>query len=235
MMSGNDDNREFAAPVIREIFVYSKSGGFCVEVSSVNNTKHRHPRATPKQLYRLLNHTSDKVKLTATGKEHPLRLKDEPEHFYLAQIIHYGLAVVKTKATAKSRLLSAMKGEGGLRVPPAMVVLKKEMKEEYYRLDAAARREYHKLEKERMKKGKERLEVEIQHEKSAVGSAGDDKNGPCNENSVESVAKSSKEPGLLADGTAVKRKAGPSDKTGGSEKSKKARVAVRFSELSDEE
>ena len=61
-------------------------------------------------------------------KKQPLPHKDETGHFYIAQLIHYGLSVVKTKNAAKNRLMAAIgteKDGKSLKIPLNILKLEK--------------------------------------------------------------------------------------------------------------
>src|SRR6202012_3971718 len=108
------------------------------------------------------------------------------------------LPVVKSKPAAKSRLLAAM-GTGKtptLKVPEKISNLEKEMKQEYDRLDLAARKEYYELKEKEAREEKKKISLALQRRRTDLGDTTEDKKG-------KSKARST-----------IKRKDNPSDDAG---------------------
>ena len=61
------------------------------------------------------------------GSKRQPSYKDEPGHFYVAQLHHYGLPVVKSKAAAKKKLLAAYGNGRSLKVPRQIQDLEREL------------------------------------------------------------------------------------------------------------
>lgn len=103
------------------------------------------------------------TKKGTVAKRQPPPHKDETGGFYSAQLIHYGLKPLKTKAPAKKALLAAFtKGENGkmeLKVPERIEKLRDELREEYRVANEKARTEY-KEEQRRQKEEEERRHLE---------------------------------------------------------------------------
>ncbi|KZV67835.1 hypothetical protein PENSPDRAFT_653754 [Peniophora sp. CONT] len=106
----------------------------------------RYTRADSKHLYDLLTNTD------------PTR-KDETGAFYIAQMIHYGLRPVTTKAAAKKKLLEAFGDEKTLKVPKRLLGIEEDLKEEWEeeckRADVRRKEEREKQEKRWAKKADE--------------------------------------------------------------------------------
>ena len=91
----------------------------------------KHRRCPATHLYDLLTHIEEGPRFKKNGQLHAHQSaphKDQTAGFYEAQLVHYGLKPLKTKAAAKHALLAAFKGDKkGLKVPPEFVKLEKEM------------------------------------------------------------------------------------------------------------
>lgn len=147
-------SRCYARPVSKDdVFFYDFSSGLYVEVADGDSyTKHRHPRADPSRLYDLLTYEDKGPVLTKKGvpaKRQPPKHKDEPGHFYCAQLLHYGLKPLKTKAAAKKHLLAAFGPGNTLGIPDNIVRLEKELKALYEQRNAQAKAQYEKEKIER--------------------------------------------------------------------------------------
>ena len=146
-------SREFAPPVSAPPFFYSLTSGLYVEID-----RNRHSRSGSDRLYRLLTYKDPGPVLTKAGKpkvHQPAPHKDEPGHFYVAQLLLYGLQHLKSKPAAKKALLTALQGDGGLTVPENILKIERNLAAEYGVKNAAAEKEYQKqklLEKERKEK-----------------------------------------------------------------------------------
>lgn len=62
--------------------------------------------------------------------------KDQPAHWYEAQLVHYGLPPSRVKGTAKMRLYDAVK-KGGLAVPANLRSLETDLKKQWKKQDRA--------------------------------------------------------------------------------------------------
>ncbi|KAF9000277.1 hypothetical protein BDQ17DRAFT_1543305 [Cyathus striatus] len=148
-------------PLHREGFSYY-ADQFYVQVENSN-----HGRESASDLYSLLTCVAPTgpalTKAGKVAKRKPQPCRDPPCHFYRAQLLHYGLPDLKTKQPAKKKLLAAFKngpsGEKILDVPPSILKLEKEMREEWTRLNeeelknrekAAAKVEDEKLKAEKL-------------------------------------------------------------------------------------
>ena len=146
-------SREFASPVSSPPFFYSSTSGLYVEIDH-----HRHSRSSSGRLHDLLTYEDPGPALTKAGKpkvHQPTPHKDEPGHFYIAQLLLYGLKHLKSKPAAKKALLVALQGDGGLTVPENIRKIERELAAEYSVKNAAAEKERQKqklLEKERKEK-----------------------------------------------------------------------------------
>ncbi|GLB34318.1 hypothetical protein LshimejAT787_0112020 [Lyophyllum shimeji] len=122
-------SRNYAPPVSHDSFCYD-GRSFYVRVG-----EHRHPRADPGSLYRLLTYTDPGPLLTKAGKiakRQPAPHKDSPWHFYQAQCVHYGLPAYTRKSAAKRHLLAAFDAASKtLSVPTYILALEQVLKDEY--------------------------------------------------------------------------------------------------------
>lgn len=150
-----------AVPITRDGVFFCSSAvsdtGFYVEVED-GYQKHRHARSEPGRLFMLLTYTPPPPVLTKAGdvaKRQPPPHKDEPWHFYCAQLLHYGLKPLKTKAAAKNHLLAAFGTGRDLAVPEWIIQLKAELQEEYAVADSKAREQLRKDEIQRKREIKE--------------------------------------------------------------------------------
>lgn len=161
----NDDGSCYAPPVSRDGFFCSgpSDTDFYVEINlNCYGLPNRHPRASSYHLHSLLTYTPSGPVLTKKGtvaKRQPPPHKDETEHFYCAQLIHYGLKPLKTKAAAKKALLAALAGGSILEVPDRIRELEKALQDEYGKANEKAREEYRER-KKREEEEKERLYLE---------------------------------------------------------------------------
>ncbi len=151
-------SREFASPVSSPPFFYTPSSGLYVEIDH-----NRHSRSGSDRLHRLLTYKDPGPALTKAGKpkvHQPAPHKDEPGHFYVAQLLLYGLNPLKSKPAAKKALLAALQGGAGLTVPENIRKIERDLAAEYDVKNAAAekqRQEQKLLEKQRKEKeGKKR-------------------------------------------------------------------------------
>ena len=133
-------DRIFASPVSRDGFFHC-GNTFYVEVDG-----HRHTRAHPSSLHSLLTYTPPTgpalTKAGKVAKRQPGPHKDEPGHFYCAQLLHYGLKPLKTKEAAKRNLLAAFNGSTDLQVPAHILKLERELAEEHKQAYVVARKQY---------------------------------------------------------------------------------------------
>ncbi|KZO96512.1 hypothetical protein CALVIDRAFT_563983 [Calocera viscosa TUFC12733] len=115
-------------PITRDNTFYccdaSSETGFYIELTGDANKRHCHIRAPPSRLRVLL-------------LEQTPQTKDESDHFYTAQLMHYGLKPLKTKAAAKKSLVAALEN-GKLLVPGHLEQLRRELQAEYAKLYAEA-------------------------------------------------------------------------------------------------
>ena len=135
---------KYASPVSRDGFFHS-GDSFYVEID-----KHRHGRTDSTALFHLLTYTEPSPLLTKAGtvaKRQRLPHKDPPGHFYSAQLIHYGLKPMKTKAAAKKQLLASYMASGSLVVLQSIMKLEETLKKEYLRANQLAKNT-HKRDKE---------------------------------------------------------------------------------------
>ena len=109
-----------AAPVEKDGFSYA-AGDFYAEASGHN----RHRRATIPELRALFKNSTD--------------AKDNPAHWYEAQLLHYGLRPSKTKGTAKMRPFEATSA-GNLVVPAHIARIETDLKKEWSKRDREAKR-----------------------------------------------------------------------------------------------
>ncbi|GLB34320.1 hypothetical protein LshimejAT787_0112040 [Lyophyllum shimeji] len=136
-MSWWDDSTNYAAPVSRDGFFYDGLS-FYVDIDS-----YHYPRSDPAALYELLTYTDPGPVLTKTGKvakRQPPPRKDKPPNYYQAQCLHYGLKGFKQRPAAKKHLLAAFDPTTKtLVVPPRILALEQELKEEYEKANEVAR------------------------------------------------------------------------------------------------
>ncbi|KAF8076922.1 hypothetical protein FPV67DRAFT_1665160 [Lyophyllum atratum] len=156
----------YAPPVSRSGFYYSGSE-FYVEID-----RHRHPRASSYALYDLLTYTPPSGPLlTKAGKvavRQPAPHKDSPGHFYQAQCWHYGLNEYKTRPAAKKHLLAAFNPTTRtLEVPPHILALEAELKEEYKVANEIAAQKF-KEERARQEKARQEEQNKKRGESDAI-------------------------------------------------------------------
>ncbi|KAF9000280.1 hypothetical protein BDQ17DRAFT_1359951 [Cyathus striatus] len=126
------------SPIRRDRFTFHDDK-FYVEVENCD-----HQRESASRLYFLLTYVAP-IELALANTEGvpkpPKAHKDPPANFYRAQLLHYGLPELKTKAPAKKRLLAAFKdgsnGEKVLEVPGSILSMENEMREEWTKLNDA--------------------------------------------------------------------------------------------------
>jgi hypothetical protein len=149
--------------------------GFYVTISH-RGVPHNHCRADSLRLHHLLAYQSPTDSaLTLQGSatnEQPSSHKDETEHFYCAQLLHYGLKPLKTKGPAKKALLQAFGDGRTLVVPPHIVQLELQLKAEYEAALTRVKAEYQTREQEGEKKSQEHALTEVR-ERSKVEPAKD--------------------------------------------------------------
>ncbi|KAI0084378.1 hypothetical protein BDY19DRAFT_971529 [Irpex rosettiformis] len=151
------------------IFFYygvNRSSSFYVKVES-RGIFHQHSRADPLHLYGLLTYEAPTgpllTKKGAVAKRQPGPHKDQSEHFYCAQLLHYGLKPLKTKGPAKKALLAAFGSGKTLTVPAHILQLQEQLRIEYEAANASAKQKYEDECKERRKaqeKAQEQRRVE---------------------------------------------------------------------------
>jgi hypothetical protein len=119
--------RDLAPPVSRGEFYYNGRGIFVV-IEGIN-----YHREDPRRLHTLLTHVRGQPLLTKAGvvsKRKPP--KSKPVEFYIAQLMHYGLKIYKTKDVAKKHLLQSFNlATGTIAIPQNIQKLEKEMKKEW--------------------------------------------------------------------------------------------------------
>ena len=118
--------------------------------------KHPHQRYDSASLYRLLTYTTvtPPPLLTKAGKvakRQPLPHQDKPGHFYVAQLLHYGLPPLKTKNPAKKRLLAAFGTQKTLTVPEHILELERSLNLEYSQAKKITDQKYAEEKKQREK------------------------------------------------------------------------------------
>jgi hypothetical protein len=156
-----DYTQNMAQPVSRDGFLYAGEGLY---VKPEGATTAIHHRRDARSLHALLTYAppppSTEPELTKKGEvaKRPLRTyKDEPVHFYSAQLALYGLKVFKTKDAAKKNLLMAFRGGNTLEVPEHLVQLERELKAEYDQANKVAVDAYY-AEKARREEAQQELE-----------------------------------------------------------------------------
>ncbi|KAI0340987.1 hypothetical protein BDW22DRAFT_373419 [Trametopsis cervina] len=144
-----------AEPVTHDnIYFYAGGGddGFYVEVPMNSGRNARHGCAEPSRLYALLTHTSNPPVPTPAGVSvFNLVPKEEPAHFYCAQLLHYGLKPLKTKPAAKKALLKAFGTGQTLTVPEHIIQIREQLKAEYTIANEAATQQREEQERQRKK------------------------------------------------------------------------------------
>ncbi|KAK2761514.1 hypothetical protein CKAH01_16286 [Colletotrichum kahawae] len=131
----------FAAPISRDGF------SFAGDSFSVLASGHVHRRSTLPEL---------KAHFKAIGSG-----KDQPGHWYEAQLLHYGLAPSKVKGTAKMRLMEAI-AAGKMTVPASLTALEKDMKKEWTKANKATTAATSKPAGTRAKSGTKRKATDVQ-------------------------------------------------------------------------
>ena len=141
-----------AAPVSIPPFRYT-TNDFYVEIDH-----HRHGRCSSSRLHDLLTHVDPGPAYTKAGKlrvHQPAPHKDETQHFYEAQLRHYGLKPLKSKPAAKNALLAAFNGGKILTVPESILKIERKLAAEYKIKNEVAEKEY-RQEKQRQKEAEEK-------------------------------------------------------------------------------
>lgn len=158
MQSSFDFGRIFAPPV--------SSGSFTFDGDKLKVD--RHPRCDNKRLYGLLTYVDPGPLLTKAGKpraHQPPPHKDETGAFYEAQLVHYGLKRLKTKAAAKKALLAAFKANGDiLEVPREIQDLEQRLEVRFAEANSQARQKY---EEERAHQQQEREQQQLKRKREA--------------------------------------------------------------------
>lgn len=102
---------------------------------------YRHPRMNAIELYEnLKDNPPSPVMPDGTRKRALIKRRNNhwhalyQPHFYSAQLLHYGLQPVKSKTSAKERLLAAFGGPDGktLEVPPAIFQLEEKLRAQWH-------------------------------------------------------------------------------------------------------
>ncbi|KAL8797416.1 MAG: hypothetical protein Q9182_007206 [Xanthomendoza sp. 2 TL-2023] len=131
----------YASPVSSPPFHYTSSSGLLVEVEG-----HRHKLCRSARLYELLTYKDPEPAYTKKGKlkiRQPPKQQDETQHFYEAQMIHYGLKPLSTKTATKNALLNAFKGPGtALTVPQEIRKIQDDLATEYSAKSAITKKKY---------------------------------------------------------------------------------------------
>lgn len=157
-MSGWDNVLLKYAPPVSQDGFFHIGDSFYVEVD-----RHRHTRLDSAALYALLTYTEPPPLLTKAGKvakRQPLPHKDSPDHFYFAQLAHYGLKPLKTKSAAKTHLLAAFDpSTKTLSAPKYILDLEKSLEEQYTQANAIAAK------KAKEDKAREKIEEAKKHER----------------------------------------------------------------------
>ncbi|KAL0069025.1 hypothetical protein AAF712_004019 [Marasmius tenuissimus] len=133
-------DRHFVTPISRDGF---SCIGNCFYVEVEGN---RVEREGSTRLHWLLTYTPPAgpvlTKKGTVAKRQPAPHKDSPGWFYCAQLLHYGLKPLKTKAPAKKQLLAAFDKDGVLHVPENILQIERELKAEYQSANAAVQKKY---------------------------------------------------------------------------------------------
>lgn len=98
---------------------------------------HVHSRKSAPELYEHLSYVPPPPVMNDNGKRMWSDSVDSyvnyPAHFYAAQLLHYGLKPLKTKAAARKKLLEAFSGQDGrtLEVPQSILDLEARLRKRY--------------------------------------------------------------------------------------------------------
>jgi hypothetical protein len=154
----------YIGPVTRDhIFFYDDCRGLLVTLEG-----RYYPRADPQRLYSLLTWVDKGPVLTKKGvprKRQPPPHKDETDTYYIAQLMHFGLKPLKTKAAAKKALLAAFGDGQDIKVPEQLQNLEVELSTLWDAENEKARIRFEQMEKEREKEEEERkVEARRRHE-----------------------------------------------------------------------
>ncbi|KAI0027547.1 hypothetical protein K488DRAFT_90731 [Vararia minispora EC-137] len=184
---------------------------FYVRILEDGGKRHHHTRASPLTLHSLLTWTNPGPVLTKKGvpsKRQPAPHKDEPWHFYTAQLLHYGLKPLKTKAAAKKALLAAFGGGTTLQVPQHILTLQQKLRAEWLVVHAKVKVQH---EEERATKeralAEQRLEARWKHAQIVA-----DSDEEHSEVHVKPGASKKRKPEAPATTTAPAKKAKPTGK-----------------------
>lgn len=145
-------------PVSPPPFSFDSRSGFHI----YDKDRHQvYKRCEPKKLHDLLTYDEEAAKYTKAGKlrKNPPRHTDETQHFYVAQLTHYGLKPTKSKQAAKSTLLAAYDSKEGLLVPKHILQMEEDLESEFRAKQAVL------LEKKKIKEEKQREQDEKQRQK----------------------------------------------------------------------
>ena len=204
-----------APPITRDnIFFYygiNPSSSFYVKVES-RGIFHQHPRADSSHLYALLTYEAPTgpvfTKKGTVAKRQPPPHKDETEHFYCAQLIHYGLKPLKTKVPAKKALLAAFGDGRTLTVPAHILVLQEQLRVDYEAANVLARQEYDNQRKAEKKAQEERrVEARKKFDQAIAGTSTEPSELPLasgmSDQTTEKTSKITSEPNKTSNGTKV--------------------------------
>ncbi|TRM67956.1 hypothetical protein BD626DRAFT_108580 [Schizophyllum amplum] len=129
MSSSSDDDPVRGNPVSRDGFFYD-GHKFYVKIDD----KHEHTRCPASDLHALLAHYPPAGSEILPKTQAPKPRKDEPAHFYTAQMVHYGVPKpMKTRDPAKRKLSAAYALNSGasIAVPENILKLESELIQEY--------------------------------------------------------------------------------------------------------
>ncbi len=159
---------EHASPVSSPPFKYTSFTGLYVDTPVYEG---RHRRCSSTRLYELLTYEDPGPAYTKAGQlkiHQPPKHRDEPQNFYTAQCVHYGLNPFKSKQAAKKALLAAHEGSAnGLTVPENILRLEKNLADEYKEKNIVAEKEFRekrklqKEEEEGQRKKRKRADKEL--------------------------------------------------------------------------
>ena len=147
-------SRNYASSVSSPPFFYTLTSGLYVEIDHK-----RHSRSGSERLHQLLTYINPGPALTKAGKpkvHQPAPHKDEPGHFYEAQLLLYGLKPLKSKPAAKKALLAALQSGAGLTVPENIRKIERDLAAEYDVKNAAAEKQ--RQEQKLLEKGRKEQE-----------------------------------------------------------------------------
>ncbi|KAL9023478.1 MAG: hypothetical protein Q9180_008218, partial [Flavoplaca navasiana] len=158
-------------------FSYDRHSGFHIYDKDRHQVYKRHD---PKELYALLTYDAAAAKYTKAGKlrKNPPKHTDETQHFYNAQLTHYGLSPTKSKQAAKVALLQVYESENNLTVPPHILKLEENLRSQFRAKEAKLleeaiskrNEEYELEEKQRAKRKREEDAVVAEIEEAIITS-----------------------------------------------------------------